>query len=959
MNFRIYRVSNVAQSKSKPINPKLDQRLAARLQYPGKPTSPVKKRSVKFSSPNKNTKGTQSLSNKGKKDKETKKKQPLPKSRQETLSPVFEPKSKTGRFDKEVQKRTTRVTESGPDRVSAQTTAATFHKKRASVSSASGTDSRESKVVLAKDKQASTENLTRYFDTGMPHGEKNYVPPKGIAQKVQTTGSPNAWENAEKLSSEAMQKLEDKARRQEELIRKASIRGEAAREIAREERKLKALQSEFMEEAEGFSFFGTGSQEGGLGLGDKTKSSITADNNQKKDSKKISLPPEDFFDQFISIGSDDITSVSSEGENGLAGSRKGSNPDFSLPFEDKIEKSLTELKELSNEKKVSKPSVHKDLSKISSKSRETYHETLAIIHEGLREINQVRESNELLPVTHSLLKLHEERTRVSQEEQDPIKPPSVHRSSSSSLSSSSSNEKSKRKVRKGKRSQTSPERVNSGDAQSKALERSPSIPMDFDAVDSDPFFAILPGLRSVTTASELKKSSATDIKNIEGYTSGSTVAETKVQTRLQGSKDIINSTNDQNQIQDTSNASSKVEPVPKPKQKIRKKKVSKQIQNRDDSTMTSFSEKSSTETPESKKGKISPDSTPQGPYTSTPDGKLKLKDAQLSTESSTVSEGRLLGRRLTKKDLILHAKASQLMQRRRESIDALPVSSSSSSNVEIHDSSVDLSNLSRSPSTTVNTSVGSKKSSKSSSSTNRTWETILEEHTLIDDSSYASDADSQLARKISQKVLRKLSELNILSSSKSSTEDSSTIYETKINATVESEDISYSQNESARTSASADSMSSSSSDSKNSTGSVTSVPRKGNKTSDLDGTNGTISSPESASLNSHEEYNISNFEGTLSSPESITATSIPPEDISGLGETISSPVASSVSASDNAQDKEVKRLLDSRGVSDDISRVSPPVRGDTNIQEEMLAVFKSFKEELDGIYIERPPLPSW
>lgn len=76
---------------------------------------------------------------------------------------------------------------------------------------------------------------------------------------------------------------------------------------------------------------------------------------------------------------------------------------------------------------------------------------------------------------------------------------------------------------------------------------------------------------------------------------------------------------------------------------------------------------------------------PDGPYTSTPEGNLVLKKPSSRSVAVAVS----------KKDLMLHHIVSGFLTRRMESIELMPVSSSSSS--DLH---VDSSLITRSPSST-------------------------------------------------------------------------------------------------------------------------------------------------------------------------------------------------------------------------------------------------------------------
>jgi hypothetical protein len=93
-----------------------------------------------------------------------------------------------------------------------------------------------------------TPTITRFYDTTLPRGESHYVPPPGLAQPVRRTGSPSAWEAAETLSAQAMKEVEDKARQQEELLRKTSERGEIALKKAQLEKQLSQIRNEIMEE---------------------------------------------------------------------------------------------------------------------------------------------------------------------------------------------------------------------------------------------------------------------------------------------------------------------------------------------------------------------------------------------------------------------------------------------------------------------------------------------------------------------------------------------------------------------------------------------------------------------------------------------------------------------------------------------------------------------------------------
>ncbi len=81
---------------------------------------------------------------------------------------------------------------------------------------------------------------------------------------------------------------------------------------------------------------------------------------------------------------------------------------------------------------------------------------------------------------------------------------------------------------------------------------------------------------------------------------------------------------------------------------------------------------------------------PEGPYTSTPEGEMMLK--RPSSRSVAVA--------VSKKDLMLHAIVSGFLNRRVESIELLPVSSSSSSDLHVDSTMM----VARSPSSTPNSS---------------------------------------------------------------------------------------------------------------------------------------------------------------------------------------------------------------------------------------------------------------
>lgn len=108
-------------------------------------------------------------------------------------------------------------------------------------------------------------STVRYFDTRMPRPETNYTAPTGLAVREHDhhgRHSPDAWNKAEAITKLSMKEVEERAKHQEDLLRRTEERGKVARKKAHLEKKLINLKSELLsgEGADAETALGTGRQ---------------------------------------------------------------------------------------------------------------------------------------------------------------------------------------------------------------------------------------------------------------------------------------------------------------------------------------------------------------------------------------------------------------------------------------------------------------------------------------------------------------------------------------------------------------------------------------------------------------------------------------------------------------------------------------------------------------------------
>ncbi|CAL8114088.1 unnamed protein product [Orchesella dallaii] len=136
----------------------------------------------------------------------------------------------------------------------------------------------------------------RYYDDAIPKGEVKYIAPPGLAIK-ETRSSPDAWEKGKTLSTKLQEEQEKKTELEDVTSQKAVERGRLALKKARLEKQLKQIRTELLEGIDtDFELMGTGSQKAILGLDDAPVDGVPLQSNQDEDN---------LSDEFSAVESDE------------------------------------------------------------------------------------------------------------------------------------------------------------------------------------------------------------------------------------------------------------------------------------------------------------------------------------------------------------------------------------------------------------------------------------------------------------------------------------------------------------------------------------------------------------------------------------------------------------------------------------------------------------------------------
>lgn len=165
---------------------------------------------------------------------------------------------------------------------------------------------------------APVSSQVRYFDANVPQGEVKYMAPDGLSVlEPRKMYSPDAWQKGRKSSEESVQRKQEQALKDEEVLQKAAERGKLALKKAKLEKQLAEVKSELLTDVD-YHALGTGNQQAILGLEneeEKTDSTKKPKRKHEKESQSSDEFSEVDEDESYKFPTDSRLKNTSEGKN--------------------------------------------------------------------------------------------------------------------------------------------------------------------------------------------------------------------------------------------------------------------------------------------------------------------------------------------------------------------------------------------------------------------------------------------------------------------------------------------------------------------------------------------------------------------------------------------------------------------------------------------------------------------
>ncbi|OXA59089.1 hypothetical protein Fcan01_04454 [Folsomia candida] len=764
-------------------------------------------------------------------------------------------------------------------------------------------------------------STVRYFDTRMPRPETNYTAPTGLAVREHDhhgRHSPDAWNKAEAITKLSMKEVEERAKHQEDLLRRTEERGKVARKKAHLEKKLINLKSELLsgEGADAETALGTGRQISLLDLEDDAphprfgdhemmSGSDAGSKHESLDRSHGTLKKFKVNDKASGFGVDLTRSKARS---------KGTTKTKPKPKEE------LENDELRSEKIASEivDRLESDIEKLKKQMKILVHDHGGVISESSRidaiDSSSHKQASKPKSPRHASPHGRSPSPKMpgtgSGKKSDQSKPNQVFKMDTGSDTSSLTPEPKFNTAQQARKKEDDiiglKTPVASGQRRIIVPKKSRSKDKTFKKREERLVFS--PSHESIIVASDEEKgvSESTPISSADKLI---TIRSAK---HMSNKSDVL----EMSSINTTTSAS--ITPDGSPELPINKKHV-----------------------------KIAPSGDksvghgPDGPYTSTPEGNLVLKKPSSRSVAVAVS----------KKDLMLHHIVSGFLTRRMESIELMPVSSSSSSDLHVDSSLITRSPSSTGASTSFHSPFGTSASSAHTSTENksttshssvyrtRTYENLLRSRTLVTATSTTTDTDAEHDVSLTKAVKRIPVHKNDKAVATSTTENrgkgsitsGSTLAEATVRTIIESTSgSSYSTNQGTTTDTTTNT----------SNGAVENTPKSHH---DLALTT-TSSNSENSTLHNinlvHESTGPTNTDNTT-------------------GGSTSEPTLSSQKTT-SLESREIKRAAFRNLVGDMIDYedfLSPICPHKTQEQPDILAtIFEKLQEDFIGLMpIERPP----